>query len=111
MNEQDTKQALQRMRAAQFVRNNGRVLACINILRDKFVPLVDAQYALEGVDKRRFLDSVNYLSESGYIQLRTIAGKVAANLADEEFDKLEAKLTAKGIRLTTGNLIDELVDV
>ena len=111
MNDHESKQALQKIRAAQFVRNNGRVITTINILRDKFVSLTDVHYALEDMDERKFLDCINFLSESGYIQLRVIGAKTPANLADEDFHRLEAKLSAQGIRLMAGKLLDEMVDV
>ena len=57
------------------------------------------------------LDSVNYLTESEYIQLRDISSKTPATLADCEADQLEAKLTDKGIKLLSGRLKDELVDI
>lgn len=104
------EELLKRMRAAQFVKNNGRVLRIINILRDKYVALADACCALESMEETRFLDSVNFLSEAGYIRLRHAGSKALAELADADYHELEAKVTEKGIRLLGGGLRDEMVD-
>lgn len=106
----DTK-ALDKIKAGRFVRNNGRVLRTINMLRFKFVRLSDAQYALDDIPDNEFLDSVNFLQESRYIQLRDLVSHQSALLSDTDYEELEAKLTDKGIRLLAGRQKDELVDV
>lgn len=111
MNEQMKQQALRKIRAAQFVRDNGRVLRTINLLRHKFEALRDILYALDNLDDRRFLDCINFLSEVGYIQLREIDSKTPASLSDTAYEKLEAKLSAQGIRLLGGGIKDEMVDI
>lgn len=102
--------ALKKVKAGRFVKNNGRVLRTINMLRYRFVKLTDAKYALDDMPENEYIDSVNYLSEVDYIQCRHIASRQDAKLADNELDDLEAKLTDKGIRLLSGKIIDELVD-
>lgn len=107
MNDQE---ALKKMRTSAFVRNNGRVLRTINILRHKYESLVDVKYALDGIDESKYLDSLNFLCEAGYIHLRDITSKETANLADADYTHLEAKVTAQGIRLLGGELQDQMVD-
>lgn len=102
---------LDKIKAGRFVKNNGRVLRTINILRYKYAKLTDTQYALDDMPENEMLDSINYLTESGYIQLRDISSKTPATLADYEAEQLEAKLTDKGIKLLSGRLKDELVDI
>ena len=102
---------LDKIKAGRFIKNNGRVLRTINILRYKYAKLTDTQYALDDMPENEMLDSVNYLTESEYIQLRDISSKTPATLADCEADQLEAKLTDKGIKLLSGRWKDELVDI
>lgn len=101
------------LRAGNFIRNNGMVLRTINILRTQYHKLVSVQGVLEdnGLGEDEFLDSVNFLSKAGYIDLRTIAGKEAANLADYDYKGLEAQLTDKGIRLLAGGIKDNMIEV
>lgn len=104
------EELLKKMRAVQFMENNRTVLETINILRISYVQLKDVQAALnERIPENRFLDSVNYLAEAGYIRLRTIKGRETAELADVDYRLLEAKLTKRGITLAGGELKDELV--
>lgn len=105
----DDKELLHKMRAAEFRENNGYVLRVINILRHTYEKLASVKSALEDMDEGDFLDSINFLSEEGYIRLRSTSGKVETALADADYRDLEAKVTAKGIRLLGGELIDKLV--
>ena len=77
---------MKRIRADAFPANNGSVLTCINLLnRSGFSP---------------------------YIETRTIEGRISgADLADYNYDELEARASEKGIRLMQGSLTDECVKV
>ena len=108
------KNAFMRMKAGDFVRNNGIVIRRINLLRTSFIKLQNVWDVVrgDGMESREFLDSVNYLQQEGYIKLRTIKGKIETMLADaKEYTDLEALVSARGIRLLSGHLQDELVDV
>lgn len=102
-----------RLKQGNFRKNNGAVLRTINILRYKYNKLTGVCSVLSdnGVAEDEFLDSVNFLAEEGYISLRDITTKDAAGLADYRYNTLEAKLTAKGIRLLAGGIEDSLVEV
>lgn len=102
-----------RLRAGDFMLNNGRVLSTINLLREKYNSLrsVEKAVSFEGIGRQEFIDSVNFLKEEGYIHLRDINSHEAANLADFEYQSLEAKVTGKGIRLLGGGLDDNMVDL
>ena len=103
--------AIAKMRAGRFIKNNGRVLRTINLLRYKYEKLEEVKYALEDMPENEYLDSLNYLSEAGYIQMRRVTTKQIADIADVDYIKLEAKLTEKGIRLLAGKLQDDLIEV
>lgn len=103
----------QRLRAGTFVSNNGKVLRTINILRYRYNKLSGVQNVLEvdGVDEDEFLDSINFLSQEGYIHLQSISTRDDAKLADYRHTELEAMLTSKGIRLLARGIEDNLVEV
>lgn len=102
-----------RIRAGNFVDNTGRVLRTINILRHAYNKLTAIQYAHPDIEEDELLDAVNYLFEAGYIHLRDCETRanVETGLADVDYRKLEAKLTAKGIQLLAFGIKDSLVKV
>ena len=99
-----------RISAGNFVENNGSVMRAVNILKTKFNRLKDIKYALN-IEKNEIENSINYLHEAGYLHLRHIESKQSSSLADDDFDALEGKLTAKGIQLLAGVITDECVEV
>lgn len=99
-----------RISAGNFVENNGSVLRAVNILKTKFNRLKDIKYALN-VEKNDIENSINYLHEAGYLHLRNLENKQPSSLADDDFDVLEGKLTAKGIQLLAGVISDECVEI
>ena len=107
------EQEKRRLRAGAFMVNNGRVLMTINLLREKYNALRSVEKGLkaEGIERQEFIDSVNFLHEEGYIDLRDMESREPANLADVEYQTLEAKVTGKGIRLLGGGITDEMVDL
>lgn len=105
------KEALNKIKSGRFIKNNGRVLRVINMLRYRYEKLSEVKYALDDMPDNEYLDSLNYLSEEEYIQLRHVRSKQPSTIADTDADELEAKLTGKGIRLLAGKLFDELVEV
>ena len=100
------EQEKRRLRAGAFMVNNGRVLMTINLLREKYNALRSVEKGLkaEGIERQEFIDSVNFLHEEGYIYLRDMESREPANLADVEYQTLEAKVTGKGIRLLGGGI-------
>lgn len=68
-----------RLRAGNFIHNNGLVLRIINILRYKYNRLTGVKdvVAGHGVSEDEYLDSVNFLAEEGYIRLRLAADQDA----------------------------------
>lgn len=99
-----------RISAGNFVENNGSVLRAVNILKTKFNRLKDIKYALN-IEKNEIENSINYLHEAGYLHLRNSENRQPSSLADDDFDVLEGKLTAKGIQLLAGVISDECVEI
>ena len=103
---------IERIRQKAFFKNNGMVLKAVNLLRDKFVALTDIRYALEpSMTEAEFRDSINYLTESGYIRLRHMDSKACTTLADTAMEQLEAKVSADGIKIIACVRMDECIDV
>ncbi|MBD5158667.1 MAG: type VI secretion protein [Ruminococcus sp.] len=99
-----------RIFARNFAENNGSVLRTVNILKTKYNKLKNLQFALN-MEQNEIENSVNYLFEAGYLHLRNAETKAQTSLADADFDSVEGKLTAKGIRLLAGAITDECVDI
>lgn len=100
-----------RISAGNFVENNGSVLRTVNLLKTKYNKLKSIQYALNNIDRNEISNSINYLYEAGYLHLRHTESKQPSSLADDDFDALEGKLTAKGIQLLAGVIQDECVEI
>lgn len=100
-----------RINAGNFVETNGSIMRTLNVLVTKYSRLKDIRYAVSGVSKTGIETSINYLCEAEYLHLREIDSRQATTLADTEFERLEAKLTSRGIQLLAGVIKDECVEV
>lgn len=108
----ESKEMQERIRQKKFFRNNGIVLKGINLLRTQYVKLSELRYALEPtMTESELRDSINYLSESGYINMRNTDNKQATTLADCVFEDIEAKASADGIKIIACVKSDECIDV
>lgn len=108
----EEKEMQSRIRQKKFFKNNGIVLKGINLLRTKYVQLTELKYALEPtITEQELRDSINYLSEAGYINMRNIRSKQSTSLADCDFDNIEAKVSADGIKIIACVKTDECIDV
>ncbi len=108
----DFEEMQSRIRQKKTFRNNGIVLKGINLLRTKYVALTELRYALEpSMTESELRDSVNYLSESGYVNMRNIRDKQPTTLADCDFEEIEAKVSAEGIKIIACVKSDECIDV
>ena len=99
------------MKQARFRNNNAAVLRALNLLRIRYERLTEVKYALPDISEQEFLDCVNYLSEAGYVLLRRIRTKEKALLADWDYTELEGKLSHKGIKILSGDEMDNSIGV
>lgn len=108
----DKNKAMELMRANRCKDNNGAVLRTINLMRHQYERLADVKYALPEITDGDYKDSINYLHQAGYIRLRVCDTKdVVRDFADvADYEALEAKVTAEGIRLLGGVISDGMVD-
>ena len=112
MSKLENKEIQDRIRQKKFFRNNGVVLKGINLLRTQYIKLSELKYALEPtMTESELRDSINYLSESGYINMRNTENKQFTTLADCDFESIEAKVSADGIKIIACVKSDECIDV
>ena len=108
----DNAEIKKRMKQNRFVSNNGMVLRAANALREKYTALDDLRFALEpSMSEGELTDCLNYLSRSGYVELRDIRTHEVKYLSDADFERLEAILTPKGVQLLAGTASDPCIDV
>ncbi len=107
----ENRTSAEELRRSAFRRNNRIVLQTINVMREDYTPLESVADALENtIELADVTDCVNYLTESGYIKLRIRGTQTnVTDLADAEFDRLGAKLTAKGIQFLNGKIDDPCI--
>jgi hypothetical protein len=106
------EEMLKKLRAGDFIENNGTVIRAVNLLRHQYIELKSVYRAITNeMTEQAFLDCINYLSQEGYIILRAISDDKPAQLADYNYTLLEALVSSKGIRLLGGIIHDEMVDV
>ena len=101
--------------AQNFKSNNGLVLRTINILRFEYHRLKDIEKVLqgEGVEDWEFIDAINYLSMSGYIKMQKVTDHTPVTELSQynNYKDLEAKLSPKGIKILSGTIVDEDIEV
>lgn len=107
----DEKEYQQKIKAKRFTENNGLILRTINLLRVGYEKLSDVKFATPEISEREYLDSINYLFLSEYIMLRQVKNKEPADIADCQYEDIEAKLSKKGINLLKGDITDNSVEV
>lgn len=101
----------ERVKREKFLDNNARVLRAVNALRERYIKIADLEYGLGAeMTAAEVSDCINYLNESGYIKLRMVEGHAEIpDLADAELNRIEAKLTAKGIAFLNGKINDPCI--
>lgn len=102
---------LQDIKKGRFRQNNATTLRALNLLRTRYERLNDVKYALPDMSEQEYLDSINYLYEAGYLLIRDIRTKQPANPADHNYDTLEGKLSHRGIKILSGDIVDNSIGV
>lgn len=109
----EAKELQERIRQKKFFHNNGIVLKGMYMLPEKYVQLSELRYAFceASMSEQELIESLNYLSESGCINMRNIHSEKDTTLADCEFNEIEAKVSAFGIKIVTCVRTDECIKV
>ena len=98
----DENELRRKMQAGELAANNGTVMRTLAIAGCdfKFLKLKSLLLALAGgMDRMALCSSINYLADSGYLQVRCIEDKAPSSVSDAELEDLEVKLTPRGIQL------------
>lgn len=98
----DENELRRKMQAGELAANNGTVMRTLAIAGCdfKFLKLKGLLLALAGgMDRMALCSSINYLADSGYLQVRCIEDKAPSSVSDAELEDLEVKLTPRGIQL------------
>lgn len=111
----EERELRRKMQAGELASNNGTVMRTLAIAGSdfKYLKLKSLLLALAGtMDKAALCSSINYLADSGYLQVRTIdEAHLPASVSDMELEDLEVKLTPKGTQLQRCVKKDPLVDM
>ena len=93
----DENELRRKMQAGELAANNGTVMRTLA--------------RAGGMDRMALCSSINYLADSGYLQVRCIEDKAPSSVSDAELEELEVKLTPRGIQLQRCVKKDPLVDM
>lgn len=111
MNKSIEKRINQSYNSAKFSEINGRILRALNVLDDKKPKLSALITLFNDAEFTEFVESISYLSLSGYVNLIDIYTGKEKSFEVREFDNLAIKLTANGIKLLKGKKEDNAVDI
>ena len=90
---------------------NGSVLRTLNVISGGKCRLSDLDDVFSRVTRCRLINSLEYLAESEYIELKNDTTGSRADLETGQFSAINAVLTGKGILVLRGFLTDECVEV
>lgn len=85
----DENELRRKMQAGELAANNGTVMRTLAIAGCdfKFLKLKGLLLALAGgMDRMALCSSINYLSDSGYLQVRCIEDKAPSSVSDAELE-------------------------
>lgn len=95
-----------------FFNMNGTILRTLNILDDSRCTLASLEFVFKSSIKHtEFIESVKYLSVSGYITLRNTDTGTPTEFTADRFNDTEMSLSAKGIQVLRGMITDNCINV
>lgn len=95
-----------------FFNMNGTILRTLNILDDSRCSIASLEFVFRDKnDNKSFIESIKYLSVSGYIDLRNIDTGTSTEFTADKFDDTEISLSAKGIQVLRGMITDNCINV
>ena len=102
------------LQASRLAGGTGTVVRTLNMVGPdyEFMRLVKIQASTAGgMSRSDICSAVDYLADSGYIEVQTVADHRPARVSNTPMESLELKLTPKGKQLAHGMLDDPLVDI
>lgn len=95
-----------------FFNMNGTILRTLNVIEDSRCTLSSLEFVFKSSIKHtEFMESVKYLSISGYINLWNIDTETPTEFKADRFDNTEMSLSAKGIQVLRGMITDNCINV
>jgi len=110
----DERELRRKVQAGELAANNGTVMRTLGLVGCdyKYLKLKGLLLALAGnIDRMALCSSINYLADSGYLDVRCIEDKRPASISDMELEDLEVKLTPAGTQVQRCVKKDPLIDM
>lgn len=94
-----------------FRENNGQILRTVNMLKPSESTVGNIRYLMQGETQEAVQNSLNYLTEAGYIRITGSKGEPFSGQLDEAIKGYRITLTATGLELLMGVQESPAVDV
>lgn len=94
-----------------FRENNGLVLRTVNMLKPRESTVGNVRYLMQGEPQEAVQNSLNYLTEAGYIRITGPKGEPFPGQLDDTAKGYRITLTAAGIEILMGVQESSSVDV
>lgn len=96
---------------SSFFHMNGTILRTLNVIENSRCGLSSLEFVFRQTDHNSFIESIRYLSESGYIRLTDCTDGNSVELKENRFRDTETALTSKGIQVLRGTIQDNCIDI
>lgn len=97
---------------SKFFHMNGTILRTLNVIEDSRCGLSTFEFVFKGsIEHDEFIESIKYLSLSGYINLTDYISRTPIDFNADRFNNTEMSLSAKGIQVLRGIIEDSCIDV
>lgn len=100
-----------RLQQYAFRKNNGQIMRTVNMLKSQESTVGNICYLLQGEPTEAVQNSLNYLSEAGYIRITGPMGEAFSGQIDESTKDHRITLTATGMELIMGVRENPAVEV
>lgn len=113
MRDINAKEALNKITAAEFKRNNGIVMRAMSVAfpRRWFETWELKKVVQDRMNTEELQKTLVYLSDEGYLKYRHLSKKAATDIMDYELQDLEFRVTPKGTRLIECVEKNELIEM
>lgn len=94
-----------------FRENNGKILRYVNMMKPKESTVGNIRFLMQGETQEDLVNSLNYLTEAGYIRVEGPKGEPFPGQIDDTSKGYSLSLTAAGMELLMGVQESPAVDV
>ncbi len=108
----NTEKIQKDIKNSNFFHMNGTILRTLNVIENSRCSLKSLEYIFRNdTEHNQFIESIKYLSESGYIYLRNRVTGISTEFKADSFNDTEMSLSAKGIQVLRGMITDNCIEV